>query len=999
MWGLRVDVWIWLVLIAGCVCDEQVGGCDEQPCQNGGICQSHNGTFSCLCSQESLSGRLYGGDTCTVALTGCDGSQCENAGVCSPLFLNHQHTYACICRPGFSGPKCQTSTTFSFESRGFLQISTQQTDPLAPLNVTFSFRTDRPVGSLLQRRAGDLLLSVQLMEGRLSLRSLRAQGTSTVVQELPAFLSNNRWHTVEASLGGVISLIRLLCSEGNCTQQPGDPKVLQQSSTALKSKSVRQTLVIGVDSGQDGPPAFLGCIRDLFVDSHLVVADSHAQVNVTVGCSNKDKCEESPCQNRGRCVSQGWRRYTCECLRPYEGPNCAEEYVTARFGGDNLESYAIFSLNNDPEDTLTISMFIRTRQPTGLLLILANSTSQYLRVWLDSGKIKVQVNNFESIMGEGEVNDGQFHLVSVKLEGAMAMLYQSSQTHGSVRIRHVHARSGDLVFVGGLPDPRASASFGGYFKGCVQDLRFNNKRLQFYPVTTRVESHNLQQLMRVTQGCGSNNACTVNPCLNGGVCYSMWDDFICSCPPNTAGRRCEEVKWCELLPCPTSTVCQPRPSGFECLSNVTFRAGSERLRLQSNGRIQQKVDDVSLSFRSRQTSAVLLQAKKDSTVFSLSLQDSVVVMKLQSGFSLGSPVSVMQSRSSVNDGEWHSVNISRHMSKWVMAVDGVEEDSVASLDLEFLKDGADIVLGGRQVAEKADLSGCLGPVEIGGILLPFHLDTELKLPRPQEGQFHRVDLDTAPQFGCWGATVCVPNPCQNEGTCKDEFDKQSCVCTSEWTGPLCQEPTDSCHYSPCIFGNCTNKDGGYRCSCEPGYTGEQCEREMDVCENNNCSSGATCLRGHQNYACLCPQNWTGVFCNEKIPEIPWYIEAKTLPQFPVSVCTGTRRNYSCFNGGNCSNAGKLCTCQSGFTGQWCEKDVDECASGPCMNGGFCLNYINSFECVCDINYSGVHCQMDVSDFYLYIFLGLWQNLFQLVSYLVIRLDDEPEIEWVFNIND
>lgn len=44
----------------------------------------------------------------------------------------------------------------------------------------------------------------------------------------------------------------------------------------------------------------------------------------------------------------------------------------------------------------------------------------------------------------------------------------------------------------------------------------------------------------------------------------MWDDFVCNCPPNTAGQRCQEVKWCELSPCPDAATCQLRPQGFEC---------------------------------------------------------------------------------------------------------------------------------------------------------------------------------------------------------------------------------------------------------------------------------------------------------------------------------------------------------------------------------------------------------------------------------------------------
>ncbi|XP_067330754.1 protein crumbs homolog 1-like [Channa argus] len=1007
----------------GTLSSEDTNGCEQLPCQNGGECESHSGGFRCLCSQQSQNGHIYGGETCTIALSGCDDHRCENGGICSPLIINEQQTYTCICLAGFTGPKCQTTTVFSFESRGYMYVDTQFLDPEVALNVTFSFRTGRPVGTLLQRRVNNLLLSIELTDGHLCLRSLRAQGSSTLIQELPELLSNNKWHTVEASLGGVVSLIRLVCNQGNCTRETSTEfQLLEQASALPEPGTVHQSLFLGAVRGSwglgraeheaDYPPAFLGCFRDVFVNSHLVLpvkvpGQSDAQANITVGCSDKDKCDDSPCQNRGSCVSQGWRSYICECHMPYEGNNCAEEYVTARFGHRKLDSYAVFSLDNDPGDTMTLSMFIHTRQSSGLLLILANSTSQYLRLWLEEGTVKVQLNNFETIVGTEDISDGHFHLVTVKLEGPEALLFQSAQIQGSMSIRHIQAHAGDLVFVGGLPDSRASASFGGYFKGCIQDLRINSRRLQFYPISTPVESHNLEQLINVVEGCVSRNVCAVNPCLNGGMCYAMWDDFICTCPPNTAGQRCEEVKWCELSPCPATAVCQPHSQGFECFSNVTFRSESNILHYRSNGKVKRSLTNVSLSFRTRQSAATLLHGQKDSDYLTVSLLDSHLVIELQSGDAKVSPKMTIQSQCSVSDGEWHTLELSLEnqmlpSSRWVMAVDGSKNkltmSRTAVKDLNFLKEGADIFLGGLSLESGINFSGCLGSVKIGGLLLPFYLDTELKLPRPQEEQFARIS-SFAPQYGCWGASVCKSNPCQNEGVCEDLFDLHHCICPSEWTGPLCQEPTDNCVSRPCIYGNCTNLPWGFTCVCELGYSGELCEVEVDMCETSNCSSGATCLKGFQRYTCLCPQNLTGQYCDEKIPEIPWYIETNPLPKLPVSACVGTRWNYSCFNGGNCSEANHTCFCLPGFKGHWCEKDVDECASDPCMNGGFCVNYVNSFECVCDMNYSGIHCQIDVSDFYLYLFLGLWQNLFQLVSYLVIRLDDEPEIEWGFHVND
>lgn len=323
-----------------------MNGCEQQPCQNGGLCEIHNGRFRCRCSEHSQDGRLYGGETCTTALSGCDDNQCENGGMCTPLMLDEQQTYTCICLAGYTGPRCQMSTVFSFETRGYMYLETRLLDPEAPLDVTFSFRTGSAVGTLLQRRVGDLLLSIELMGGRLGLRSLRGQGSSTLVQELPELLSDSMWHTVEASLGGVVSLIRLLCTEGNCTKDSGTKvSLLEQASALPDLGTARQSLFLGAVGGNWSlgrakheahyPPAFLGCFRDVFVDSHLVLpglvpGDSDAQANVTVGCSDQDKCDTSPCQNRGRCVSQGWRSYTCECRRPYEGDDCAEGETHAR---------------------------------------------------------------------------------------------------------------------------------------------------------------------------------------------------------------------------------------------------------------------------------------------------------------------------------------------------------------------------------------------------------------------------------------------------------------------------------------------------------------------------------------------------------------------------------------------------------------------------------------------------------------------------------------------
>lgn len=301
---------------------------------------------------------------------------------------------------------------------------------------------------------------------------------------------------------------------------------------------------------------------------------------------------------------------------------------------------------------------------------------------------------------------------------------------------------------------------------------------------------------------------------------------------------------------------------------MTFRLENNILWYLSNRKIKSSLTSVSLSFRTRQSTAILLHAQRDSDQLTISLLNSHLAMELLVRADNETLKVTAESVVSLSDGEWHFVSISKESqaptSEWIMAVDGLKEyitiSKAAVLDFNFLRDGADIFLGGLSQESGVIFSGCLGPVEIGGLHLPFHLDTELNLPRPQEEQFVRGYTDNPPRYGCWGATVCAPNPCQNGGACEDLFDQHQCACLSEWTGSLCQDPRDTCYSRPCVYGNCTNLPKGFKCECEEGFTGEQCEVEVDMCENSSCSHGATCLKGFQSYTCLCPRNMTGYYC-------------------------------------------------------------------------------------------------------------------------------------------
>ena len=62
----------------------------------------------------------------------------------------------------------------------------------------------------------------------------------------------------------------------------------------------------------------------------------------------------------------------------------------------------------------------------------------------------------------------------------------------------------------------------------------------------------------------------------------------------------------------------------------------------------------------------------------------------------------------------------------------------------------------------------------------------------------------------------------------------------------------------------------------------------------------------------------------------------------------TQRSEPCKNGGTCSNhqGGYQCICVNGWTGTYCQENIDDCISKPCYNGGTCIDLVGYYKCEC-----------------------------------------------------
>ncbi len=78
------------------------------------------------------------------------------------------------------------------------------------------------------------------------------------------------------------------------------------------------------------------------------------------------------------------------------------------------------------------------------------------------------------------------------------------------------------------------------------------------------------------------------------------------------------------------------------------------------------------------------------------------------------------------------------------------------------------------------------------------------------------------------------------------------------------------------------------------------------------------------------------------------------PPTEIDPCDGT----PCAVTGECLSSSPFnytCLCDSGYTGQHCEVNIDDCVTATCPEDSDCVDGVESYSCVCHGGFVGENC--------------------------------------------
>ncbi|KAM3956609.1 LOW QUALITY PROTEIN: cell polarity complex component crumbs [Aphomia sociella] len=1014
-------------------CDIEIDECQRfQPCVHG-RCYDGRATYYCQCAAG------YGGRNCSVALRGCEAAPCRNRGTCLP-WLRHEteHRFNCSCAPGHYGAVCEKITTMSLEKSSYAEVNTSREEGY---DLSFRFKTTLGNGLLAMGR-GLTYFFLELSNGRLNLHSSLLNKWEGVF--IGSNLNDSNWQKVFVTINS--SHLVLAANEEQTIYPISQNEAFNATVTSFPSTRLG-TAGSSYATLRHGPNFFVGCFQDVVVngqwvlpeDSNATSADASTEPpladdsvvgegegagegegegaravlrGVLASCPRTPQCEPNPCRSGGSC-EDAWSSFVCSCPRPYLGDTCQYNYTAATFGQEAARPRTVATVRvaeaarRAVHAALDISMFVRTRKPTGQIFYLgslprAHPTDEtQVSASLFGGELLVQLRFNQTsenyTVGGTRLDNGHLHLIQVVRNSTLVQVKLNGTEYFRKSISAAKQLDAQVLYLGGPPPPPPPASppppaaaalptttpvpqdadDADYFKGVIQDVQVSNgvnvTIVEFFPL--RVAGLQLPppfgsvslDAAGVLRGVVSDDACASRPCLHNATCTLTWNDYTCTCLRGYKGKQCAQVEFCQLQDCPPNSYCRNLDAGYECVSNATFDGVnttlSYRLRVPRGVPVAgeehlQPPDSLTITYRSK-TGGTLFRAElggADASVFSVGAYKEQVSVEWR----LAGSAPALQRLRARDHLHWTTLRFQLRQDQITgvfVEADGHEEVGfVAQIDVaawQHLVTAGDIHLGGVRRDAPTPPTTPATPAT----LPTFENSTDVALMEYTEGAQYAVDnLDGGYFKGCMGAV--------HVGALLLPFFTEQELFVGSAAGLLAAQP----HYAllsgrgwgaaegvGCVLcleqdcargGRCADVRSSYACACPPGYAGDHCEIDIDECEHNQCQNGATCQDGVAGYTCICPVGFDGDLCSHDIDE-----------------CSSS----PCLNGGTCADAAGAFTCRCGdeWRGARCEAPRRRrCAHRPCAPRATraCRDLPpdpptgNNYTCECIDGFEGVHCE-------------------------------------------
>ncbi|CAG5925203.1 unnamed protein product [Menidia menidia] len=921
--------------------------CASNPCANGGSCSSWESLFVCRCTP------FFFGPTCKQDVNECDASPalCKNAGTC----VNEVGGYRCLCPPEYKGRHC--------ESRYL---------PCNPSPCSNG-------GTCIQK--GD---------------------TSYECSCVPGFTGKNCNHNIddcpghECQNGGT-------CVDGvntyNCQCKPeftGQlcmddvdecqlmPNACQNGGTCHNTYGGYQCVCVNGWTGDDCSENIDDCASAACNHGstcHDRVASFYCECphgRTGLLCQLDDACISNPCQKGSNCDTNPVSgKHFCNCPSGYFGPSCDQDTDECALGSNPCE-HAGKCINTKGSFQCKCQRgYVGPRCELDVNECLPNPC-QNEATCLD------QIGDFSCICMPGY--EGQFCEIDTD-DCAHSPCLNNGKCIDKINSYVCQCPTG---YTGRHCETDINECYSDpcHYGNCVDGLASFSCHCQ-PGFTGRLCETNI-------------NECLSQPCRNGGTCQDRDNAYVCSCPKGTTGVNCEiNIDDCKSNPCDYGT-CIDKINGYECACEPGYTGTMCNININEcavnpchNGGTC--VDGIN-GF-----TCVCPRGYQDNTCFSQvneCLSNPCVHGHCEdkingynclcdsgwSGKNCDINTNECESNPCMNGGTCKDMT-----SGYVCTCRGTCIDDVAgymcNCVLPYTGENCETLMA--PCSSK--------PCKHGGVCQESedYLSFSCACPEGWQGQTCEVDIKE-----------CVKNPCLNGATCQNTLGSYHCGCKPGFTGRNCETNIDDCKPNPCSNGGvCRDEVDSFLCTCLPGFRGTKCEEDINECESNPCRNGANCTDCVNSYTCTCPPGFSGIHCENNTPDcterfvrsiqgdqsaaapsggalirgrkalrglsrlLSEQYESPSLqsqrknafkPAFlgPSSALSPPPPTTPSSKGAPAGAASTpfTCVCPPGFTGSYCQHDINECDSRPCLNGGTCQDSYGTYKCTCPHGYTGINCQ-------------------------------------------